>query len=138
MSGRIDITQLVENMAGVLTNKEAENREKGMLFFTKLLKELPNDYLNEMQMKFISKFYVDRLKDHHRVVPAVLEGYLVIIGMKNYDVQSAGEFFTILFREVVCQSQLRQDRYNMYSIVKKLLDAELECKFYNSLDSKNC
>lgn len=125
-------------MAGVLTNKEAENREKGMLFFTKLLKELPNDYLNEMQMKFISKFYVDRLKDHHRVVPAVLEGYLVIIGMKNYDVQSSGEFFTILFREIVCQSQLRQDRYNMYSIVKKLLDAELECKFYNSLDSKNC
>ncbi|KAM3958449.1 MMS19 nucleotide excision repair protein [Aphomia sociella] len=126
MSGRMDITNLVENMAGVLTNKEPENREKGMRFFTKLLKELPNDYLSEAQIKFIAKFYTDRLKDNHRVIPPVLEGYLVIIEMKHYDMNNTGEFLTVLFREVPCQSQVRQDRYNIYLIIQKLIDRDLD------------
>lgn len=126
--GRIDITHLLENMEGVLTNKEAENREKGMRFFTKILKELPADYLTETQIKFISKFYVDRLKDNHRVIPNVLDGYLSIIDMAHYNISCCSEFFTVLFREVACQSQVRQDRYNIYLIVQKLMDKNLECK----------
>lgn len=122
-------------MGGILTDKDANNREKGMRFFTKLLKELPKDYLNEMQVKFISKFYIDRLKDHHRVIPDVLEGYLAIIDMDNYSMSNCGEFFTVLFREVACQSQVRQDRYKIYLIVQKLINKDLECKypyiFYN-------
>ncbi|KOB71804.1 DNA repair/transcription protein met18/mms19 [Operophtera brumata] len=110
ISGHIDITHLLENMEGVLTNKEAENREKGMRFFTKILKELPKDYLTETQIKFISKFYVDRLKDNHRVIPNVLDGYLTIVDMAHYNINCSSEFFTVLFREVACQSQVRQDR----------------------------
>ncbi|XP_041980367.1 MMS19 nucleotide excision repair protein homolog [Aricia agestis] len=126
MRGRIDITNIVENMAGVLTNKEPELREKGMRFFTKLLKEIPKDYLTAMQLKFISKFYIDRLKDNHRVIPPVLEGYLRIMEMDNYDVQSCGEYFSVLFREVPCQSQVRQDRSNIYSTLQKLMDRDVE------------
>ncbi|XP_068633868.1 MMS19 nucleotide excision repair protein [Battus philenor] len=125
ISGRLDITKLVENMAGVLTNKEVENREKGMKFFTKILTELPADYLSIMQIKFISKFYTDRLKDNHRVIPYVLEGYLAIIDMKNYNVHDSGEFFTMLFREVQCQSQVRQDRYHIYLIIQKLFERDI-------------
>lgn len=128
ISGRIDITHLLENMGGVLTNKEAENREKGMRFFTKILKELPKDYLTESQIKFISKFYVDRLKDNHRVIPNVLDGYLTIIDMTHYNIESSAEFFTVLFREVACQSQVRQDRYNVYLMVQKLMEKNMECK----------
>ncbi|CAG5003760.1 unnamed protein product [Parnassius apollo] len=126
VSGRLDITKLVENMADVLTNKEVENREKGMRFFTKILTELPKDYLTDLQVKFISKFYIDRLKDNHRVIPAVLEGYLAIIDMQNYSIQNSGEFLTTLFREVPCQSQVRQDRYHIYLIIKKLLERDAE------------
>lgn len=129
MAGRLDIAQLVENMAGVLTNKEPENREKGMRFFTKLLKELPKYYLNETQVKFISKFYVDRLKDNHRVIPAVLEGYLTIVDMTHYNIESCGEFFLSLSREVACQSQVRQDRYHVYCIVQKLVQDNAQCKY---------
>lgn len=128
----MEITTLVENLAGVLTNKEIENREKGMGFFTKILKEIPQDYLTDTQIKFISKFYTDRLKDNHRVIPAVLDGYVAIISMKNYSVQNSGEFFTTLFREVPCQSQVRQDRYHIYLILQKLLDRNVECKFIES------
>ncbi|XP_059057312.1 MMS19 nucleotide excision repair protein [Achroia grisella] len=126
MSGHIDITHLVENMAGVLTNKDPENREKGMRFFTKLLKELPKDYLLEAQLKFIAKFYTDRLKDNHRVIPPVLEGYLVIIDMKHYNMNNTGEYLTVLFREVACQSQVRQDRFNIYLTIKKLMEKDLD------------
>ncbi|KAJ0183452.1 hypothetical protein K1T71_001428 [Dendrolimus kikuchii] len=126
LAGHIEITQLVENMGGALTDKDAENREKGMKFFTKLLKELPKNFLTELQLKFISKFYIDRLKDNHRVIPSVIEGYLAIIDMDNYKVQFCGEFLTTLFREVACQSQLRQDRYNIYLIINKLIQMDLE------------
>ncbi|XP_032516454.2 MMS19 nucleotide excision repair protein isoform X1 [Danaus plexippus] len=126
VSGKLDITVLVENMAGVLTSKEVEDRERGMRFFTKILKEIPADYLTEMQIKFISKFYVDRLKDNHRVIPAVLEGYLSVIDMKHYNVQSSGEYLTALFREVACQSQVRQDRYNIYLTIQKLFGKNVE------------
>lgn len=115
-------------MAGVLTSKEVENREKGMRFFTKVLKDLPKDYLTQMQVGFISKFYTDRLKDNHRVIPSVLEGYLAVIEMVNYDIQNSGEFLRALFREVPCQSQVRQDRQNIYLIIKKLLEKDVECK----------
>ncbi|XP_013141657.1 PREDICTED: MMS19 nucleotide excision repair protein homolog [Papilio polytes] len=125
ISGRIEITTLVENMAGVLTNKDVDKRDKGMRFFTKMLKELPQDYLSDIQIKFISKFYEDRLKDNHKIIPTVLEGYLAVIDMKNYNMQNCGEFFTTLFREVPCQSQVRQDRHHIYLIVQKLLDKDV-------------
>ncbi|XP_046977758.1 MMS19 nucleotide excision repair protein [Vanessa cardui] len=126
MSGRLQITNLVENMAGVLTNKEVDSRERGMRFFTKILQEIPKDFLTDMQIKFISKFYIDRLKDNHKVIPAVLEGYLYIIEMKNYSVQLSGEYFNVLFREVACQSQVRQDRYNIYLTIPKLMEKDVQ------------
>lgn len=129
VSGRLDITHLVENMGGVLTNTEVTNREMGMKFFTQLLKDFPDDYLTAMQVKFISKFYTDRLNDNHVIVPRVLEGYLAIIKMKNYNINNSGEFLTVLFREVPCQSQVRQDRYKIFLIIKMLLEKDVECKY---------
>ncbi|XP_034829166.1 MMS19 nucleotide excision repair protein [Maniola hyperantus] len=131
VSGRLDITSLVENMAGVLTNKDVESRDRGMKFFTKILKEIPKDYLTEIQIKFISKFYIDRLKDNHRVIPSVIDGYLSLVDMKNYNIQYSGEYFTVLFREVPCQSQVRQDRYNIYLTIQKILD--MDAKYVETL-----
>lgn len=123
---KLDITKLVENMGKVLTNSEATNRLKGMRFFTKILKEMPKNYLTEIQVNFISKFYIDRLKDHHSIIPAVLDGYLAIIEMVNYKMENCGEFLVALFREVSCQSQVRQDRYNIYLIIKTLMEKNLD------------
>ncbi|XP_075975169.1 MMS19 nucleotide excision repair protein [Anticarsia gemmatalis] len=133
ITGHVDLTQVVENMSAVLTHKEPENREKGMRYYTQLLQELPNNYLTEMQIRFISKFYTDRLKDHHSVIPSVLAGYLVLMNMKNYNVSHSADFLATMYREVSCQSQLRQDRYNIYMIINKLLDLDAEyCKSLGS------
>ncbi|KAJ2951139.1 hypothetical protein O0L34_g5530 [Tuta absoluta] len=126
LSTHLEIASLVENMRGALTSKEVEHREHGMRFFTLILHELPSQFLNAEQVKFISAFYTDRLKDNHRVIPAVLEGYLVLVDMKGYDIKLSGDFLMTLFREVTCQSQVRQDRYNIYLILKKLLDKDVD------------
>ncbi|CAF4850723.1 unnamed protein product [Pieris macdunnoughi] len=126
VSGHIDITRIVENMAGVLTHKDSENREKGMRFFTNLLKKIPQDFLTVTQINFISKFYIDRLKDNHRVIPAVLDGYLTIVGMKHFNISLCGEYFSVLFREIACQSQLRQDRLNIYLTMQITMDKDME------------
>lgn len=120
---------MVENMAKVLTNKEIENRAKGMKFFTKVLQQLPKEYLTDVQIKYISKFYTDRLKDNHRIIPLVLEGYLFIVAMENYEISNCGEFLTTMFHEVPCQSQVRHDRYNIYKIIEILVDRGSECKY---------
>lgn len=120
--GKLVMNTLVENMAQVLTNQEVELRARGMKFLTNILNALPKEYLSKMQLKFISKFYADRLRDNHRVIPYVLEGYLSIILMENYNIEDAREFLNIMFSEVPCQSQVRQDRYNIYSILSSLID----------------
>lgn len=137
VSGHLAISDLVENMAGVLTHNDPENRRKGMSFYTKILKELPQNYLNEMQVKFICKFYIDRLKDHHCVVPAVLEGYSTLIDMTNYKIQNCADFLPVLFQEVTCQMQLRQDRYTIYLIIQKLCNMDMQCKFLMQFNSFN-
>lgn len=116
-------------MGGVLTDKEPENRERGMRFFTKVLKELPKDYLSESQVKLTAKFYIDRLKDNHRVIPPVLEGYMAIIDMAHYNIEYTGEFFSVLHREVPCQSQTRQDRYNIYCLMQKTIQKNSTCEY---------
>lgn len=126
VAGRIDIAVIVENMGAILTHEQAEKREKGMQFYSKLLKKLPENFLTDLQVRFISKFYIDRLKDHHSVIPPVLDGYLAIVGMKNYNMNCSADFLTILFREVSCQSQLRQDRYNIYLLIQKLIERDPE------------
>lgn len=115
-------------MSGVLINKEAPLREKGMRFLTSILKTLPKTYLTEQQVNFISKFYIERLKDNHIMIPMILEGYLSIIDMSHYRIDLSANFFTLLFREVACQSQVRQDRYNIYLIIKKIMDNNIECE----------
>lgn len=128
ITGHLELTKLVENMAAVLTNKEVENREKGMRFYTKILKELPQSFLKDIEVRFISKFYTDRLKDHHSVIPAVLSGYLALLDMTHYSMNCSTDFLASLFREVSCQSQLRQDRYNIYLIIQKMVQKDTECK----------
>lgn len=123
------LSKLTENMAAVLTNTYESNQVKGMSFLTEIIKKLPKDHLSEMEIKFLSKFYADKLKDHHSVVPSVLQGYLSIIEMENYNVQFCSEFLTTLFSDVPCQSQDVLDRYNIYCIIKRLFEKDFECKF---------
>lgn len=103
-----------------MTNKETEIRLKGTRFLSNLLKALPNDFLSQPQIEFIAHFYCDRMKDHHSIAPEIINGVLSIIKMKNFVHQLAPIILTQLFSQIPCQSQVRGDRGNIFSIIQNL------------------
>lgn len=54
-------------------------REGGVTALSSVLSQLPNDFLNESELHFITMFFCDRLKDHHSIIPVVLRGILAIV-----------------------------------------------------------
>lgn len=120
---KLDITVLVERLSGVLTDVNPEFRARGMHFFSKVLIFLPKDYLTEAQLKFISSFYVDRLKDNHRVIPPVLEGVVALSKMKNLPNDAPSQFLMSIYNNVPCQQQVRTDRHHIYSIINTFLQS---------------
>lgn len=128
-SKKIDVAEFVEELGPALTSQTVEIRAKGTRMLSDTLNSLPVDFLNETQLNFITSFYCDRLKDHHSVIPAVILGILVISKMKNLPENSCVKLLTIMFQNIVCQSQLRDDRSNIFQIFKVMSENRQEGKF---------
>lgn len=118
-SNRYELTQLVEKLGPILTNPEAEQRKKGVHFLSQLLSQLPADFLQANQLKFILAFYNDRLKDHHSLVPHVLAGVGTLSHMPNAAEEDVLRvLITILSGSVItCQSQQREERSKIFDLI---------------------
>lgn len=127
-SKKIDVAEFVEELGPALTSQTVEIRAKGTRMLSDTLNSLPVDFLNETQLNFITSFYCDRLKDHHSVIPAVILGILVTSKMKNLPENSCVKLLTIMFQNIVCQSQLRDDRSNIFQIFKIMSENRQEGK----------
>ncbi|KAI4493219.1 hypothetical protein M0802_009507 [Mischocyttarus mexicanus] len=119
--GNLKLHTLVQELGPFVTNEVVSTREGGITALSSVLSELPNDYLNESEVHFIVVFYCDRLKDHHTILPAVIRGILTIVQMKNLPHDAPVDLFTNMFQHVQCQSQLVEDRRNIYKIFITLL-----------------
>lgn len=84
------------------------------------LSNLPVDFLNAVQLNFISTFYCDRLKDHHSVVPSTLSGVEALTKMTNLPDECVTRLLQAIFQNVPCQSQVREDRTKIYNIISGL------------------
>lgn len=91
-----------------------------MRLLSESLTNLPSDFLNTVQLNFISTFYCDRLKDHHSVVPNTLTGILALIKMPNLPDECAARLLQAIFQNVPCQSQVRDDRTKIFNIISGL------------------
>ena len=123
---KIDISEFVEELGPALTSKETDVRLKGTKFLTEIMKDLPVDLLTAPQLDFIVSFYCDRMKDHHSIGPQVIIGILAIIKMKNLPASSCTKFLTELFKTIPCQSQVREDRANIFTIIKTMSEEHIE------------
>jgi DNA repair/transcription protein MET18/MMS19 len=124
-----DISKVVEELGPALTHKDVEIRLKGTMFLSDLLISLPNDLLDEKQLTFIAAFYCDRMKDHHSIAPQVISGLVAIVKMKNLPRTAPVNILQQLFANIPCQSQVRGDRANIFTILQHLSDnyqAELD------------
>lgn len=117
-----DISKVVEELGPALTSKETDIRLKGIQFLSDLLRSLPNDLLDEIQLTFITSFYCDRMKDHHSIAPQVIAGLLAIVKMTNLPRTCPVTILQQLFLNIPCQSQVRGDRAAIFNIIQYLSD----------------
>ena len=117
-----DISKVVEELGPALTHKDADVRLLGTKFLSNLLQNLPNDLLSEQQVEFITKFYCDRMKDHHSIAPQVIIGLLAIVKMTNLPKSAPVLILQQLFANIPCQNQVRGDRANIFSLIQYLAD----------------
>ncbi|CAF1995378.1 unnamed protein product, partial [Rotaria magnacalcarata] len=67
-----------------LTHTNAAERSLGTQFLADILHGLPTNYANMSELGFLSSFFVNRMKDHHSVIPHVISGYMALVGYKNF------------------------------------------------------
>nr|XP_012153539.1 PREDICTED: MMS19 nucleotide excision repair protein homolog isoform X2 [Megachile rotundata] len=125
-SGHAQLYAIVEELGPFLTEKDVSIRDKGINILSTVLSYLPNNFLNEAELHFITSFYCDRLKDHHSIIPAVLKGILAIVQMNHLPKDSPERLLRVFFDNVQCQSQSAIDRYNIYLILTTLLQNKIE------------
>ena len=57
-----------------LTDVNLGKRKIGVNFLSIFLSNLPLDFLNEDECRLFSKFYQDRINDHHSLIPSIIKG----------------------------------------------------------------
>ncbi|XP_050484310.1 MMS19 nucleotide excision repair protein isoform X1 [Bombus huntii] len=125
-SGHTKLYAIIEELRPFVTEKDVTIRKNGISALSTILFHLPKDFLNEDELCFITSFYCDRLKDHHRIIPAVIKGVLTIVQMDHLPKDSPECLLRSLFENVQCQSQLSLDRRNIYFIFTTLLENRIE------------
>ncbi|XP_055607018.1 MMS19 nucleotide excision repair protein [Uranotaenia lowii] len=119
---KLSLAEFVEELGPGLTHEDNVIRMKTTLLLSNVLTKLPSNLLNENQMEFLTMFYCDRMKDHHSVIPAILEGLLAFAAMDNLPKGSSWKILNSLFQNIPCQSQPKDDRTKYFLIVKQLAD----------------
>ncbi|XP_075146935.1 MMS19 nucleotide excision repair protein [Haematobia irritans] len=125
-SKKYDVVSLCESLQFALTSSSVEQRVQGTLLYSRVLSKLPKDFLNEEQLEVLSNFYAARLKDHHNVIPAVIEGIEALVHMQHCRGKYVVAVLQSFFLNTTCQSQLRSDRYNLFQIFKYISETYVD------------
>ncbi|KAH8416967.1 hypothetical protein KR222_000581 [Zaprionus bogoriensis] len=119
-AGSYDISQLAEQLGFALTSPDTEQRVAGTSLLSAVLGALPADLLNAKQLEFLATFYIDRLRDHHNVMPAIIDGLCALVRMKRLPAETVPLVLHAFFQYTTCQSQTRGDRTKLFNMFKFL------------------
>lgn len=117
---KLDLTGFIEALGPHLTTTDVDIRAKTMQLLSSTLANLNVEFLNIVQLNFITTFYCDRLKDHHSVIPNTLTGIEALTKMSNLPDECAARLLQAIFQNVPCQSQVRDDRSRIFRIIAGL------------------
>jgi len=115
-----DISALAEELGFALSSPDTEERVAGTNLLSAVLVALPQDLLDERQLEFLSTFYMDRLRDHHNVMPAIIDGIDAMVHMKALPRPLVPQILQSFFEYTTCQSQTRGDRTKLFHIFQYL------------------
>ncbi|XP_058821488.1 MMS19 nucleotide excision repair protein [Topomyia yanbarensis] len=121
-SKKVDLSEFVEELGPALTHEEHQIRMKATMLLSNVLAKLPSDFLTTKQLDFLVAFYCDRMKDHHSMIPAILDGISSLAAMKHLPEGAACKLVSSLFLHIPCQSQAKDDRAKYFSIITHLAD----------------
>lgn len=121
-SGSMKLCTFVEILGSYMTDQNVLTREKGVTALSSVLSHLPQDYLTESELYFITTFYCDRMKDHYSIIPSVLNGIQAIVYMTHLPHTAPSSLLKVMFEHVQCQSQLLPERCKIYLILKNLIE----------------
>uniref|UniRef100_A0A8D2D9X7 MMS19 nucleotide excision repair protein n=1 Tax=Sciurus vulgaris TaxID=55149 RepID=A0A8D2D9X7_SCIVU len=119
-SGSYTVLQVVEALGSSLENPEPRTRARGIQLLSQVLLQC-HSLLLEKEVVHLILFYENRLKDHHLVIPSVLQGLRALSLCVALPPGLAVSVLKAIFQEVHVQSLLQVDRHTVYSIITNFM-----------------
>ncbi|XP_074855441.1 MMS19 nucleotide excision repair protein homolog isoform X2 [Carettochelys insculpta] len=119
-AGTWTILEIVEALGSCLENTDPRTRGRSLQLLSQVLLQC-HSMLHVEEVTHLVLFYENRLKDHHLVIPAVLQG---LGALSMCEVLAPGLAVSVLkavFQEVHVQSLLQLDRHTVYSIITNFM-----------------
>uniref|UniRef100_A0A8C7BPW7 MMS19 nucleotide excision repair protein n=1 Tax=Neovison vison TaxID=452646 RepID=A0A8C7BPW7_NEOVI len=131
-SGSYTVLQVVEALGSSLENPEPRTRARGIQLLSQVLLQCQS-LLLEKEVVHLILFYENRLKDHHLVIPSVLQGLRALSLCVALPPGLAVSVLKAIFQEVHVQSLLQVDRHTVYSIITNFMQTREEGPFVEEL-----
>ncbi|XP_052517196.1 MMS19 nucleotide excision repair protein homolog isoform X1 [Budorcas taxicolor] len=119
-SGSYTVLQVVEALGSSLENPEPQTRARGIQLLSQVLLQC-HSLLLEKEVVHLILFYENRLKDHHLVIPSVLQGLRALSLCVALPPGLAVSVLKAIFQEVHVQSLPQVDRHTVYSIITNFM-----------------
>ncbi|KAB0399964.1 hypothetical protein E2I00_007394, partial [Balaenoptera physalus] len=119
-SGNYTVLQVVEALGSSLENPEPRTRARGIQLLSQVLLQC-HSLLLEKEVVHLILFYENRLKDHHLVIPSVLQGLRALSLCVALPPGLAVSVLKAIFQEVHVQSLPQVDRHTVYSIITNFM-----------------
>ncbi|XP_044772508.1 MMS19 nucleotide excision repair protein homolog isoform X5 [Neomonachus schauinslandi] len=124
-SGSYTVLQVVEALGSSLESPEPRTRARGIQLLSQVLLQCQS-LLLEKEVVHLILFYENRLKDHHLVIPSVLQGLRALSLCVALPPGLAVSVLKAIFQEVHVQSLPQMDRHTVYSIITNFMQTREE------------
>ncbi|MEE6486178.1 hypothetical protein FKM82_014533 [Ascaphus truei] len=118
--GIFTVLQVVEALGSCLANSEPRTRGRGVQLLSQVLLQCYSR-LKEKEVEVLVVFYENRLKDHHLIIPHVLQGLEALSMCEVLPQGLAVSVLKSVFQEVHVQSLLQMDRHTVYVIITNVM-----------------
>ncbi|KAM5244174.1 MMS19 nucleotide excision repair protein homolog isoform 3-T3 [Hipposideros larvatus] len=119
-SGCYTVLEVVEALGSYIENPEPRTRARGIQLLSQVLLQC-HSLLLEKEVVHLILFYENRLKDHHLVIPPVLQGLKALSLCVALPPGLAVSVLKAIFQEVPVQSLPQADRHSVYSIITNFM-----------------
>ena len=121
------IVTLLEKLGSLLTDTTSVGRrQRGLAILSSVINKLPQDFLPVEECQLLSEFYCDRTNDHHSLNPEMISGMYGLGNCLNIDGPSIRKLIQTYFNEISTQTQMLQERNQVFKLFFALLQEKLK------------